>query len=102
MAAQLIPLAQNPFSLPPIGLPRPITLIGRHIECDARLQFAQISRRHCCIVQINRQWMVRDLGSRNGVHVNGQRVRTEMALRNGDEIAIGHLLYRVEASPDAA
>ena len=101
MPAQLVPLAENSLSLPTIALPRPITFIGRHIECDARLQFAQISRRHCCIVQINRQWMVRDLGSRNGVHVNGQRVRTEMTLRHGDEIAIGHLLFRVEASEAA-
>jgi hypothetical protein len=39
--------------------------------------------------------MIRDLGSRNGVRVNGLLV-DEAQLHGGDEIAIGPILFRVE------
>ena len=42
--------------------------------------------------------LIRDLGSRNGVRVNG-RVVDESRLRCGDELAIGPVLFRLEAEP---
>jgi hypothetical protein len=41
--------------------------------------------------------MIRDLGSRNGVRVNGRLIE-EVQLRPGDEVAIAHFLYRLEWS----
>lgn len=93
-SAQLIPLGDNTDPVAPIPLPNPVTLVGRHLDCDAKLPFPQISRRHCCIIQVNDRWLVRDLDSRNGVQVNGRRVR-ESPLRDGDEVAFGHLIYRL-------
>ena len=44
--------------------------------------------------------MIRDLGSHNGLRVNGRLVE-EARLHPGDEVAIGPLIYRleIEAAP---
>jgi predicted component of type VI protein secretion system len=96
MPARLVPL--TPGAAPPIALERPVILIGRHPECDAHLDFPQISRRHCCVAQVAEAYILRDLGSRNGVHVNGQKI-DEARLKPGDEVAIAQFLYRLDA-PD--
>jgi len=43
--------------------------------------------------------LIRDLGSRNGVRVNG-RLLEETRLRAGDELAIGPILFRLELEED--
>ncbi|MBX6316368.1 MAG: FHA domain-containing protein, partial [Isosphaeraceae bacterium] len=91
MPARLVPL--TPGLTPPIPLQRPVLLIGRHPECDIRLDLPQVSRRHCLIALAYDRLIIRDLGSRNGVRVNGRLVG-EARLREGDEIAIAQLLYR--------
>src|SRR5262245_56309409 len=84
MAANLVPKEGGS----PIALDKPIMLIGRNQDCDISLQTSsKISRRHCCIVQCTDRYLLRDLGSMNGVRVNGQRV-VEMELKSGDEIAV--------------
>jgi predicted component of type VI protein secretion system len=93
MSAQLVPL--TPGNFPTIPLQRPVLLIGRHPECDVRIDLPKISRRHCCVAMAYERVMIRDLGSRNGLRVNG-RVVEEIQLHAGDEIAIGPILYRVE------
>lgn len=80
----------------PIELKRSVLLIGRHPECDVRINLKSISRRHCCLAQVNDIMIVRDLGSRHGVWVNGQRV-DEKVLNEGDEIAIGPMIFKVRA-----
>jgi predicted component of type VI protein secretion system len=99
MSARLVPL--TPGSAPAIPVQRPVVLIGRHPECDVRLDLPKISRRHCCVAQVYDRLMIRDLGSRNGLRVNGRLVE-EIQLRGGDELAIGPLLYRVEVDAPAA
>jgi pSer/pThr/pTyr-binding forkhead associated (FHA) protein len=78
-----------------VALQRPVVLVGRHPECDARIELPQISRRHCCIALAYDRLLVRDLGSRHGVRVNGRKV-SEAQLRPGDELAIGHIIFRLE------
>jgi len=80
---------------PIISLNRPVLLIGRHTECDVRIDWPKISRRHCCMAIAYDRVLIRDLGSRNGVRVNG-RVIEEVRLQPGDEIAIGPVIYRLE------
>src|SRR3954451_23863966 len=93
MSARLVPL--TPGAAPTIPIQRPVLLIGRHPECDVRIDLAKISRRHCCLALAYDRVMIRDLGSRNGLRVNGLLVE-EAQLRGGDEIAIGPILYRLE------
>jgi pSer/pThr/pTyr-binding forkhead associated (FHA) protein len=97
MATRLVPL--NPGSAPPISVQRPVVLVGRHPECDVRIDLPRISRRHCCLALVYDRVLIRDLGSRNGLRVNGRLV-DEAQLNPGDEVAIGPLIFRVE-DPDA-
>jgi pSer/pThr/pTyr-binding forkhead associated (FHA) protein len=93
MSTRLIPLTTH--GSPTLNLQRPVLLIGRHPECDIRLDLPQVSRRHCCLAMADDRLLIRDLGSRHGVRVNGRRV-DEARLLPGDEIAIGPLIYRLE------
>jgi len=93
MSFRLIPLLKG--TAPIINLQRPVLLVGRHVDCDVRVDSPKISRRHCCLAMAYDRVLIRDLGSRNGVRVNG-RVVEEARLHFGDEIAIGPVLFRLE------
>jgi predicted component of type VI protein secretion system len=90
MAAQLIALNSGLNIL----LDKPILLIGRDPECDIQLDSRKVSRRHCCIAQVNDYIVVRDLGSTNGIRINGVRV-LEGKLKEGDEVVIGDGRFRL-------
>ena len=69
------------------------TIIGRSTQCDIVIETKDISRKHARIFQDPfGRWIVEDLGSRNGVYVNGQRTQAQ-AILPGDQIDIG--LYSV-------
>lgn len=98
MAASLVPRIGGS----PIYLDKPIVLIGRHQDCDAVLQTStKVSRRHCCVARVNEQFVIRDLGSMNGVRVNGSRV-VEALLCAGDEVAIGDQFFVLNLGEAAA
>lgn len=78
-----------------------MVLIGRHIDCDARIDHSKISRRHCCVAIAYDRIILRDLGSRNGIRVNGRMI-DEVRLQPGDEVAIGPILFRFEGQATAA
>lgn len=84
---------------PDLALDKPVLLLGRHAECDIQLHSGKVSRRHCVIAIVNDELLIRDLGSTNGIRINGQRV-TDGPLRDGDEVTIGNFSYRVNAGPD--
>src|SRR5262245_43874570 len=90
MPAQLVALNDGPSIL----LDKPILLIGRHPECDIQIDSRKVSRRHCCIAQVEDYLVVRDLDSTNGIRINGQRV-VEGRLNPGDELTIGSHSYQV-------
>jgi len=82
-----------------ISLDKAVVFVGRHRDCDVVLKGSQnISRKHCCIAQVNSEFVVRELGSLNGVFVNGKRVVREGPLRIGDEIAFGNQRYVMKAT----
>src|SRR5437867_9099030 len=91
MPPQLVALTEGPNIL----LDKPILLLGRHQECDIQLGSRKVSRRHCCVAQVNDYLVVRDLGSTNGVRINGVRV-VEGSLHSGDELTIGNQRYKLQ------
>jgi len=70
--------------LPPDG-----GVVGRSHECDVVLEDAGISRRHAEIRPRAEGWTVADLGSTNGVLLNGRPVRDEQPLHAGDKLELG-------------
>jgi Protein of unknown function (DUF3662)/FHA domain len=63
--------------------------IGRSRECDVVLDDAGISRRHAQLTPGPHGWAVEDLGSTNGVRVNGEPLRGPRTLTPGDRVELG-------------
>jgi hypothetical protein len=80
----LIAVAGRRLPIPPRG-----ATIGRSRECDVVLDDAGISRRHAEIRPGAEGWTVTDLGSTNGLRVNGRAVRGARLLAPGDRVELG-------------
>jgi pSer/pThr/pTyr-binding forkhead associated (FHA) protein len=63
-------------------------VIGRSRECDLVLDDPNVSRRHAELRRDDDGWAVQDLGSTNGIKLNGKRSRGGR-LNPGDEITLG-------------
>ena len=63
--------------------------IGRSRDCAIVLEDAGVSRQHAELRPDDDGWIVEDLGSTNGVLVNGRRIRGTQALQDGDRIELG-------------
>lgn len=101
MLIRLVPL-DDADSLPTIIVDRPIILIGRHPECDVQIRSSKVSRKHCCIAEVDIDGecglCVRDLDSTNGTRINGTIVN-EGRLKNNDELTIGAFRFKVTIQP---
>ena len=71
--------------------------IGRLPECNITLNDPNVSRHHAEIRPQGNGFVIVDLGSTNGVKVNGVRV-AQQALADGDQITIGNTRMQFEAS----
>jgi pSer/pThr/pTyr-binding forkhead associated (FHA) protein len=63
-------------------------VIGRSRDCDIQLSDTNVSRRHAELRQEGASYWVVDLGSTNGLEVNGKRVK-RAKLNDGDTITVG-------------
>jgi FHA domain-containing protein len=63
-----------------------------------------VSKLHAVIERYPSGWCVRDVGSRNGTYLNGERIAGEHVLRPGDEIRAGEtrILFRISTPAVAA
>lgn len=86
----------------PLQVPR--FKIGRAEGCQLRPNSEQVSREHAEFVLGAGVITVRDLGSRNGTLVNGQKIGGVVALKEGDLVQVGPLTFAVniEGAPAAA
>jgi pSer/pThr/pTyr-binding forkhead associated (FHA) protein len=117
MAAKItLTVEQDPFLEPEFIFTKPTRcVIGRADDCAIRVPtdigHVDISRHHC-LLDINPPGVrIRDLGSRNGTFVNGEKIGQrparplpettdlnlpgERVLGEGDEIRVGHVVFRV-------
>ena len=80
------------------GAPRDIVIhadqlvIGRSRSCDVVIPSLELSRRHAVVRREAADYVVEDLDSQNGVHLNGVRIHSA-ALRGGDTIHIGDVAF---------
>jgi FhaA, N-terminal domain/FHA domain len=72
--------------------------IGRSRECDIVLSDTNVSRRHAELRPLGDGWTVTDLGSTNGVRVNGRALppNEPQALQGGDRLDVGTVDARFE------
>jgi hypothetical protein len=63
-------------------------VIGRSRDCDIQLADTNVSRRHAELRQEGASYWIVDLGSTNGIEVNGKRVK-RAKLTDGDTITLG-------------
>jgi len=76
---------------------RPIT-IGRGTEADLVILDEKASRIHCGVRAWDDDFLLKDLKSKNGTFVNGERV--DMArLEPGDQIRVGNCVFVFESDP---
>jgi len=68
-------------------------LLGRDATCAVRLADRSISRKHARIAYDGLEWVLQDLGSRNGIRVGGKRVE-RVTLADLDEFLLGELPLR--------
>src|SRR5215510_6854311 len=71
--------------------------IGRKEGNTIRLTERNVSRRHARIVRMNGTVAIEDLGSYNGVRVNGTRIAQRTALTISDRVQIGDYLIELKA-----
>ncbi len=83
----------------PIPLMKEQLLVGRRSKCDISLRFPNVSSQHCSLELQNGYWFVRDLGSRNGLKVNGTRCDSKWLLP-GDILSIAKHTFEVSYTPD--
>jgi DNA-binding SARP family transcriptional activator len=72
------------------------TRIGRLANNDIVLDDANVSRYHAVIIDTGASFVISDLHSANGVHVQHQRIRVAVTLNDGDHIRIGDHDYIFE------
>ena len=71
--------------IPPGG-----AVVGRSRECDVVLSDANVSRRHAEVRPVAAGgWTIADLGSTNGVRINGHQIAGAAQLTSGDRIVLG-------------
>jgi hypothetical protein len=82
-----------------LELPPGAFVIGRSSACNLSLDDALVSRRHATITNKSDGVWVEDLGSRNGVVVNGNRIPGPTKLTHLDRVTVGsHDMVLVEVS----
>jgi len=77
-------------------------LIGRAADNAICLDDPLISAHHARISYAGGQWLVEDLGSRNGTRVNDLQVEGPIALASGDVLRLGGLALRLESGTPPA
>lgn len=97
MTARLSVLS-GPFAGKTIEFDSAKFLVGREEDCDLRPDSRLISRHHCVFLQDGYTLRLRDLGSKNGTFANGTRINGAVTLNDGDMLAIGEMMLKVDLS----
>ena len=82
----------------PVPLLKDKLLVGRRSHCDIQLRFPNVSSHHCELEFVNGFWRVQDVGSSNGIKINGERLDSKW-LMPGDVLSISRHRYEVHYSP---
>lgn len=93
--AKLIPQGQGGLT-EPMELRPGVNRIGRGPHNDYSIDHATVSSLHCEVTLAGSELLVRDLNSTNGTFVNGEPVRDQAVLQNGQLLRLGSIELRIE------
>ena len=79
-----------------LALPDRTYRAGRSPDCDLVLPDDDVSREHAAFEKRWQGVFVRDLGSKNGVQIGGEKIKGERRLRHGDVLLVGTTQLKVE------
>jgi len=82
---------------PVVIKPDTYTMLGRAVDCDACLPHKSVSRKHAAILNRNGKWLITDLNSKHGTHLNAVRLTPEKPtmIAHDDLLRIGPFTFRV-------
>ena len=86
----------QPYRFP---LDRQVVMIGRGSENDIAIDCGSISVRHAEMVRIEGGYELRDLGSTNGIKLDGRR-SDAIALRHGATVRLGDVAFDFQLSEE--
>ncbi len=78
------------------------TEIGRGRQAHVRIRDRAVSRRHAQVRRTGDHYRVENLGSPNGLFLNGERLQQPRPLREGDLLELGHSVLRFEGPANSA
>jgi pSer/pThr/pTyr-binding forkhead associated (FHA) protein len=70
-----------------------VVAIGRDPENDIQFSDRSVSKRHALVRLIDGDYVIEDLGSLNGIFINGERFK-KAVLRSGDTLKLGNTILR--------
>ena len=71
--------------------------IGRYSGCDLQIDEDGISRKHCFIKKVRDNYVLEDLGSTNGVKLNGEKIDHKASLEENDVFQVGPYRFKLVA-----
>lgn len=74
-------------------------ILGRDPACDLVFPSPGVSRRHARIFFEDGEYMIEDLGSRNGTIVNNKRLSNPLSLQDGDNFYLGNAIHLTFTAP---
>lgn len=87
-------LLKGPGAREPAPLTKAVTILGREAkDCDIVIPNQAVSRVHAQITDVNGQFFIEDLKSRNHTYLNNQQVEGKQLLRDNDRIKICDAMY---------
>jgi pSer/pThr/pTyr-binding forkhead associated (FHA) protein len=86
-------LASGPHAGNEVALEQERVTMGRNPQSDVALQDASVSSEHAALELGERGYRLRDLGSTNGVQVNGCKIAVA-ELKHGDRFELGKVSFR--------
>jgi pSer/pThr/pTyr-binding forkhead associated (FHA) protein len=70
-------------------------VLGRSKEAIIRIPSSRVSRKHCVFIWRKNQLFVEDQGSMNGTLVNGVAIQKQTLLREGDNLSVGPVVFKI-------
>lgn len=90
---------ESPDLTPSTRIPLlPITSIGRSLTNTLVIEDDFVSSEHALLTLRGRQWLLEDLGSRNGTNLNALPITSETIITTSDIISIGRTDLKVDLS----